>query len=83
MKILLACICLITLTIPAYTQEPAQKTGLKELSDLLYLDKSEVENDSLQRLNLVLPIDSKKPPLLLWIGGGAWSYVPAELLKKV
>ena len=48
---------------------------LKEITDLLYVDQSLVENDSLQRLNLVLPQQETKMPLLLWIGGGAWSYV--------
>lgn len=44
------------------------------INDLLYVDADEVQNDSLQRLNLILPQESGAP-LLLWIGGGAWSYV--------
>lgn len=48
---------------------------LKEISNLLYLDAEEVEVDSLQRLNLIIPEGVEKPPLLIWIGGGAWSYV--------
>lgn len=30
--------------------------------------------DTLQRLNLVVPVKEGKTPLLIWIGGGAWSY---------
>ncbi|RKN83233.1 alpha/beta hydrolase [Ulvibacterium marinum] len=43
-------------------------------NDLSYLSKESVSNDSLQRLNLVLPSNKENYPLLIWIGGGAWSY---------
>lgn len=33
-----------------------------------------LDEDSLQRLNLILPLQKNKSPLLIWIGGGAWSY---------
>ncbi len=46
----------------------------KEINNLLYVAKNEVRSDSLQRLNLVLPVFKKNVPLLIWIGGGAWSY---------
>ena len=48
---------------------------LREISDLSYLQPDKVEVDSLQRLNLVLPEGVEKPPLMVWIGGGAWSVV--------
>ena len=47
----------------------------KEISNISYMEKSKVEVDSLQRLNLVLPDKVKDSPILIWIGGGAWSYV--------
>lgn len=47
----------------------------KEYSNLSYLPKAKVQIDSLQRLNLVIPEGVENPPLLLWIGGGAWSFV--------
>lgn len=43
-------------------------------TDLAYLEQGQRSNDSLQRLNLVLPSGQEKVPLLIWIGGGAWSY---------
>ncbi|MFY0592232.1 alpha/beta hydrolase fold domain-containing protein [Roseivirga sp.] len=43
--------------------------------DLSYINKGKVVNDSLQRLSLVIPSSTKDAPLLIWIGGGAWSYV--------
>jgi hypothetical protein len=49
--------------------------SFKEANDILYVEKSKIENDSLQRLNIILPVGSKDYPLLIWIGGGAWSYV--------
>ena len=45
----------------------------REIPDILYLAPEAIETDSLQRLNLVLPIGVDNPPFLLWICGGAWS----------
>lgn len=56
-------------------EEELDLIPLKGINDIPYLEKSKMENDSLQRLNLVLPELVNNPPLLLWIGGGAWSYV--------
>lgn len=60
---------------------------LKEYPNLPYLSPDKVENDTLQRLNLVLPVGVETPPLLVWIGGGAWSYVnrnmEMDLARKV
>jgi hypothetical protein len=47
---------------------------INEIPDLLYVKEGSVQCDSLQRLNLVLPQDLNNHPLLIWIGGGAWSY---------
>lgn len=55
----------------------------QEIKDLLYVEKSSVENDSLQRLHLVLPKGLKDYPLLIWIGGGAWSYVDRNVEMDV
>lgn len=55
--------------------EPISSEGLQETLNLAYLSPEDTETDSLQRLNLVLPQNVEKPPLLLWIGGGAWSFV--------
>ena len=53
----------------------AQTNNINEINNLRYVAEKEVIVDSLQRLNLVLPKGVEKPPLLIWIGGGAWSYV--------
>jgi len=52
-----------------------QSDDVKIYNDLSYVSEENVANDSLQRLNLAIPTSTKKPPLLIWIGGGAWSYV--------
>ena len=57
----------------------ASKESFKEINDLLYANKSEIKNDSLQRLNLILPSKDNDFPLLIWIGGGAWSYVNRDM----
>ena len=53
----------------------SQEQSFVEFNDLSYLSPEQVEVDSLQRLNLVMPKNADKPPILLWIGGGAWSFV--------
>lgn len=67
--------CIVICLLSLYGLLPAQKTAIQEINDLRYLAEKEVIVDSLQRLNLVLPKGVEKPPLLVWIGGGAWSYV--------
>lgn len=55
----------------------SQKTNLseiEEINNLSYVEIPDAENDSLQMLNLVLPASRDGYPLLIWIGGGAWSY---------
>ena len=47
-----------------------------------YMNLSYIENqpfNKLQSLNLVLPDTNCNCPLLLWIGGGAWSYVDKDM----
>lgn len=46
-----------------------------EISNISYLDEKDISVDSLQQLNLVVPGEVKKPPLFIWIGGGAWAFV--------
>ena len=46
------------------------------INDLSYAGSQ--SNNSKQRLNLVLPKTLDKPPLIVWIGGGAWSYVDKD-----
>ena len=58
-----------------YGQVAADTLGYREISDISYLAPEDVVTDSLQRLNLVLPEGVSQPPLLVWIGGGAWSFV--------
>jgi len=52
---------------------PAQEK-IQRHSDLAYIEGLPA-TDTLRRLNLVIPQDVVNPPLLIWIGGGAWSYV--------
>ncbi|HMQ47869.1 MAG TPA: alpha/beta hydrolase, partial [Saprospiraceae bacterium] len=59
----------------AFAQGGMDTFPYREINDLAYLAPGVIETDSLQRLNLVLPEGIQSPPLLLWIGGGAWSFV--------
>ena len=56
-------------------------------NDLSYVSEESISKDSLQKLNLVLPKIGDTYPLLIWIGGGAWSYgdrnQEMELAKKL
>jgi len=49
------------------------KYEVSKIRDIDYLEGRTV--DTIQKLNLVTPIGIKDYPLLIWIGGGAWSYV--------
>ena len=61
--------------------------GILEFNNLAYHKGTSVPTDSLQKLNLVIPNNVEEPPLLVWIGGGAWSYVnkdmEMDLAKKI
>ncbi|MEO0337617.1 MAG: alpha/beta hydrolase [Bacteroidota bacterium] len=65
----------------------AQESNLLEHHDVPYLPADQIEVDSLQRLNLIIPLGVKNPPLLIWVGGGAWAFVDRniemELCKKI
>jgi len=67
--------CILLLLGNTAFSQSTTSNDIKEINDLLYLDADLVENDSLQRLNLLLPTQLDSFPLLVWIGGGAWSYV--------
>lgn len=61
------------------------------INDISYLGDAQPQElhqaDSLRRLNLYLPKDKQNIPFLIWIGGGAWSYVDrhqeADLAMKL
>ncbi len=76
MKSLFSLLLVLTLT-QCYAQPPQEVSseGLKEIMNLSYLAPEDQVVDTLQQLNLVLPEDADNPPLMLWIGGGAWSFV--------
>lgn len=60
------------------------KYEVSEISNIDYLGVRSV--DTIQKLNLVTPDGIEDYPLLIWIGGGAWSYVDRnvemDLAKK-
>lgn len=51
------------------------------------MDENLIQDPEFQKLNLVVPINVDKPPLLIWVGGGAWSFVDRnmemDLAKKL
>jgi acetyl esterase/lipase len=52
----------------------SQATAYTEITDIAYYTGPEADT-VYHKLNLVLPKGKANAPLLLWIGGGAWSYV--------
>ncbi|KPM50044.1 alpha/beta hydrolase [Jiulongibacter sediminis] len=56
--------------------------GQFEYNNLSYVVE-DIPVDSLQMLNLVLPESVKNAPLLIWIGGGAWSYGDRHVEMKL
>ena len=68
-------------------QHKKELVSVKELADIPYMKAAKETDAQLQRLNLLLPENVSNPPLLLWIGGGAWSFVDRhmemELCRKI
>jgi len=67
-------------------QKEKDNPTVKEILDVSYLE-TDSQEDTLHRVNFYLPQDVEKPPLLIWISGGAWSivdrYEAAGFGKKV
>ncbi len=61
------------------------KFEVSEFKNIDYLDGKAI--DTIQKLNLVVPKGAADCPLLIWVGGGAWSYVDRhkemDLAKKL
>ncbi|MEL6390862.1 MAG: alpha/beta hydrolase [Bacteroidota bacterium] len=77
MKELISLTLLSILSTTLLSQTPSQ-AQLTEHVDIPYVDETSAERDTLRRLNLVLPSGDVNTPLLIWIGGGAWSYVDKD-----
>lgn len=58
------------------------KNEIKEILDISYLEV-DLPKDTLRRINFYIPKNTKKPPLLIWIGGGAWSIVNRYMEKGI
>ena len=63
---------MLTLSSCSFAQNTA-KFDFSEANDINYLEEMSV--DTIQKLNLIFPKGVEQFPLLIWIGGGAWSYV--------
>jgi acetyl esterase/lipase len=72
---------------PACTAFPqSKKKSYTEINRIAYYTGPDADT-SRQRLNLVIPKKVNTPPLLIWVGGGAWSYVnpdmEMDLVRKI
>ena len=76
MKRLFQLLVLFAFFQPGFTQDP-EGFQYREINNLQYY--SGVDSDTLQKLNLVIPKGVHNPSLLIWIGGGAWSYVDRQV----
>ena len=80
MRKILFVIAIVGVLLISLFSQTRRPENFKVVNDLLYVENATPENDLLQRLNLVIPKETKaKPPLLVWIGGGAWSYVDRKM----
>jgi acetyl esterase/lipase len=86
MKILLTAL-LIAWGCQVQAQTTTHTGTLTEISAIPYYlgaDHRGADRDTANhKLNLVLPKNVEKPPLLVWIGGGAWSYVNRNMEMDV
>src|SRR5687767_2191217 len=76
MKVVLV-ISLTLLCFPSYGQVNNRNT-YTQIKDILYYDGPDYDTAN-HKLNLVIPKGVEDPPLLVWIGGGAWSYVSRDM----
>lgn len=69
---------IITLIIVFYSlmslYSQSKKFELEEISNISYYNNG-TKDSLLTKVNIVLPKGLKKPPVLIWLGGGAWAYV--------
>ena len=60
---------------------------LTEKLNIPYYPDGHEHNSDLTQVNLLIPKGVKNPPVLIWIGGGAWAYVDRhkemELCRKI
>ncbi|MBX2816975.1 MAG: alpha/beta hydrolase [Saprospiraceae bacterium] len=72
------CIFALLMTTLVFGQSVTEHNNLSYTSDL---------TDTLRQINLIVAEDVSQAPLLIWIGGGAWSYVnrhmEMELCRKI
>ena len=68
LKLILLTFVIITKTLNA------QEYELEEMLDIPYRNGALAESQE-ARLNLVIPKSVENPPVLMWIGQGAWAYV--------
>lgn len=61
----------------SFLSEAHAKPSTEIYRDLPYTEQ--ITDKNLQKLNLVIPKAEEKTPLLIWIGGGAWSYVDRNM----
>lgn len=68
---------LLWLFLICYNYSFGQRNKIIEYMNLSYADNQPF--NKFQSLNLILPDTNCSCPLLLWIGGGAWSYVNKDM----
>lgn len=57
-------------------------TSLKEINNIPYYENKGADS-ALTQLNLILPTDATNPPVLIWIGQGAWAYVSRHVEMNI
>lgn len=76
-------ISIITFCILGFTLAFAQEDyAIKELSNIQYYQSTSPDS-SLTQLNLILPEGVESPPVLIWIGQGAWAYVNKDVEMNI
>ncbi|MGR3808953.1 alpha/beta hydrolase fold domain-containing protein [Jiulongibacter sp. NS-SX5] len=73
-KILIVLLSILLLGIESSFCQTSKSFEVIQHKDISYMTEDLSHSDTLQSLNLVLPIKKGNIPLLIWIGGGAWSY---------
>ncbi len=67
----------LLLIILTFIKAHSQNDDVQLIYDISY--STEAPDDTLRQLNLAIPRNTPDAPLLIWIGGGAWSYVDKDV----
>ncbi|MCT4615458.1 MAG: alpha/beta hydrolase [Marinifilaceae bacterium] len=73
---------LLMLIISCTNNTNQEKAKYREVNNIPYYNNNNDQPEK-TKLNLIIPENTTKPPVLIWIGQGAWAYVNRDVEMKI